>query len=230
MAVRTRSSSVSCAFGLVVATLALAIAALVPPKADAAFATFSGGVLTVHSSEGKVVPRCGSNGEITVTGVQPEGGGLCRDLRRIEADSIVQALFDFSNLPSDLGGGQGAIEIHAVSLVTDQFEISDDKFIGASGHINIFNSGIGFDSLTGGNLNDTLVAGGDSDKVDGGAGKDTLRGGGSGDKLIGGLGADRLFGGGSADKLLGGPGRDFLKGGGGVDKLVGGPGKDREKQ
>jgi Ca2+-binding RTX toxin-like protein len=223
-------SKFSLALGIVGATIALAVAALVPASASAQFATFSNGVLTIHSSEGKVVPRCESDGTITVTGATPDGGGLCSELRRIEADSIVNALFDFSQLPDNLGGGQGPITIHAFSLVTDPTEISDDKFIGAPGHINVFEGGLGFDSLTGGNLNDTLSGGADSDKIDGGGGNDTIRGGAGGDKLIGGLGADSLFGGGGGDKLLGGPGPDFLKGGGGSDKLVGGPGKDHIKQ
>jgi Ca2+-binding RTX toxin-like protein len=247
-AVKVRRSSARLTLGLLGATLALAVAALAPPKAAAAFATFSNGVLTVHSSEGKVVPRCGPNGEITVTGATPDGGGNCRDLRRIEASAIVNATFDFSQLPANLGGGQGPIEIHAFSEVNDPYEISDDKFIGAAGHINIFEGGLGFDSMTGGDLNDTLNGGADSDKIDGGGGNDTVRGGSGGDQLNGGLGADSLFGGGasdllsggpgpdslfgggSADKLLGGTGRDVLRGGGGTDKLVGGPGRDDEKQ
>lgn len=197
---------------LVVAVLAFTVVALVPARADA-FATFSNGVLTIEASEGKIVPRCASNGEITVSGVSVENGpAYCRELRKIEASSIVAGLFDFSQLPNDLGGGQGPIEIYATSKVTDPIEIADDKFIGAPGHINIFNGGLGFDSITGGNLNDRLSGGADSDKIDGGGGNDVL------------------FGGGASDKLLGGPGRDVLKGGGGKDKLVGGPGKDVEKQ
>lgn len=197
---------------LVSATLALVVAALVPASADA-FVTFSNGVLTIEASEGKIVPRCGSDGEITVSGVSVENGpAYCRELRKIEASSIVAGLFDFSQLPNDLGGGQGPIEIYATSKVTDPIEISDDKFIGAPGHINHFNGGLGFDSITGGNLNDRLSGGADSDKIDGGPGNDTL------------------LGGGAPDKLLGGPGRDVLKGGAGKDKLIGGPGKDVEKQ
>jgi hypothetical protein len=194
------------------ATLALAIAVLVPARADA-FGTFTNGVLTVSGGEGKIVPRCASDGEITVSGAFVDSGPVyCRDLRRIEASSSVSTLFDFSQLPDDLGGGQGPIEIHAVSTVSDPTEFSDDKFIGAPGHINIFNGGIGFDSITGGNLNDSLSGGADSDKIDGGRGDDIL------------------YGGSAADKLLGGPGRDTLKGGSGSDKLVGGPGRDVEKQ
>lgn len=197
---------------LIGATLALAVAVLMPARADA-FGTFANGVLTVGGGEGKIVPRCASDGEITVSGAFVDDGPVyCRDLRRIEASSSVSTLFDFSQLPDDLGGGQGPIEIHAVSTVSDPTEFSDDKFIGAPGHINIFDGGLGSDSIAGGNLNDSLSGGADSDKIDGGRGDDLLRGGSA------------------ADKLLGGPGRDTLKGGAGSDKLVGGPGTDIEKQ
>lgn len=197
---------------LLSATLALGVAALVPANANA-FVTFSNGVLTIEASEGKIVPRCASNGEITVSGVPVENGpAYCRELRKIEASSIVAGLFDFSQLPADLGGGQGPIEIYAYSKVTDPIEIADDKFIGASNDINVFNGGLGFDSITGGNLNDKLIGGAESDKIEGGGGNDIL------------------LGGAGSDKLIGGPGRDVLKGGPGQDKLIGGPGKDVEKQ
>lgn len=194
------------------AVLALAIAVLAPARADA-IATFSNGVLKATGGEGKVVPRCAGDGEITVSGLPVDNGpAYCRDLRRIEVSSAQQALFDFSQLPADLGGGQGPIEIHATSAVSDPREFTDDKFIGAARHINVFSGGLGFDSITGGDLNDQLSGGADSDKV------------------VGGRGNDVIFGGSASDKLLGGPGRDVLKGGGGSDKLVGGPGRDTEKQ
>jgi Ca2+-binding RTX toxin-like protein len=210
-ALRLRFGGSSC-WVLLGATLALATAVLMPSRADA-FGAFANGVLTVNGGEGKIVPRCASDGEITVSGVSVDNGpAYCRDLRRIEASSSQSTLFDFSQLPDDLGGGQGSIEIQAISTVSDPTEYSDDKFVGASGHINIFDGGLGFDSITGGNLNDTLSGGADSDKIEGGRGNDFLRGGSE------------------ADKLLGGPGRDTLKGGAGSDKLVGGPGRDTEKQ
>jgi Ca2+-binding RTX toxin-like protein len=210
-ALRLRFGGSSC-WALVGVTLALAIAVLMPARADA-FGTFANGVLTVNGGEGKIVPRCASDGELTVSGVSVDDGpAYCRDLRRIEASSGVSTLYDFSQVPDNLGGGQGPIEIHAVSTVSDPTEFSDDKFVGAPGHVNIFDGGLGFDSITGGNLSDRLGGGADSDKVDGGPGDDFLRGGSGG------------------DKLLGGPGRDTLKGGSGNDKLVGGPGKDTEKQ
>jgi hypothetical protein len=214
-----------------IATVALAGFLFAPTAANAEFSHFENGVLSIHSSEGKVVVRCmPPDGEIYVSGLPVYNRtAYCRDLQRIEADAITGALFDFSNLPANLGGGQGPIQIHAFSLVTDPTEFSDDKFIGAAGHINVFNGGIGFDGMTGGDLNDTLNGGADSDKVDGGGGNDVVRGGGDGDKLIGGPGADSIFGGAGNDLLLGGVGRDLLKGGAGRDKLVGGPGKDIEK-
>jgi Ca2+-binding RTX toxin-like protein len=196
---------------LIAATLALAITALVPARADAN-SDFSNGVLTVYAGEGKVVPRCESDGEITVSGLPVDNGpAFCRDLRRIEGVFTIPVLADFSLLPDNLGGGQGPIEIHATSRLEAGFGFGD-KFIGAPGHVNVFNAGLASDSLTGGNLDDTLIGGPDSDKVIGGPGSDTL---------IGGTGSDRLEG---------GPGNDLLKGGAGADKLVGGPGKDTETQ
>lgn len=202
----------SAGWALIGATLALAVAVLMPARADA-FGTFANGVLTIDGGEGKIVPRCASDGEITVSGAFVDNGPVyCRDLRRIEASSSVSTLYDFSQLPDDLGGGQGPIEIHAIATASDPTEYSSDKFIGAPGHINVFDGGLDFDSITGGNLNDRLSGGAESDKIDGGRGNDILRGGSE------------------ADKLIGGPGRDILKGGSGSDKLIGGPGKDIEKQ
>jgi Ca2+-binding RTX toxin-like protein len=209
-ALRLRFGGSSC-WLLIGVTLALATVFLIPATADA-FGTFSNGVLTVGGGEGKIVPRCASDGEVTVSGVSVDNGpAYCRDLRRIDASSSISTLFDFSQLPDNLGGGQGPIEIHAISTVSDPTEFSS-KFVGAPGHINIFDGGLGFDSITGGNLDDRLSGGAGSDKIDGGRGDDILRGGSA------------------ADKLLGGPGRDTLKGEAGNDKLVGGPGRDTEKQ
>jgi Ca2+-binding RTX toxin-like protein len=199
-------------WALIGATLALAIAMLAPARADA-FGTFANGVLTIEGGDGKIVPRCAADGEITVSGAFVDNGPVyCRDLKRIDASSSVSTLYDFSQLPDDLGGGQGPIEIRATSTVNDPTEYADDKFIGAADDVNVFDGGLGFDSIVGGNLDDRLSGGGDSDKIEGGRGNDVLRGGTGG------------------DKLLGGPGRDVLRGEGGNDKLIGGPGKDVEKQ
>jgi Ca2+-binding RTX toxin-like protein len=188
-------------------TLALGLSALTASKADA-LGTFGNGVLTIDGGEGKIVPRCANDGEITVSGVPVDNGpASCRDLKQVVAiGSDSTDLFDFSYLPDDLGGGQGPIELTAIG------NGDNDKLTPAANHINVFNGGKGSDGATGGNLNDTLNGGPSGDKLDGAGGKDIIRGGPGG------------------DKLLGGPGRDTLKGGGGGDKLVGGPGKDSEKQ
>jgi len=194
---------------LLIALLVLAVPLITAPRASAAFVEFSNGVLTINSSEGKVIALC-YEGEISVSGLSPDPPAMCRHIRRIEASSITSAIFDFSMLPDDLGG-DGPIEIVATSEVTDPFEISDDKFIGAPGHVNVFDGGLGTDSITGGNLGDRLSGGAESDKIEGGRGNDLI------------------LGGKDSDKLIGGPGRDTLKGGSGKDKLIGGPGKDVEK-
>lgn len=187
------------------ATLALAVAALTAPKANA-LGSFSAGVLTIEGGEGKIVPRCANDGEITVSGVPVDNGpAFCRDLKQIIAiGSDSYDLFDFSLLPDDLGGGQGPIELTAIG------NGDSDKLIPAANHINVFSGGKGSDAATGGNLNDRLSGGPAGDKLDGAGGNDILKGGPGGDKLIG------------------GPGRDILKGGPGGDGLVGGPGKDVE--
>ena len=204
MTVRARLC-VSLTVALLSAALALAVAALTPPKANA-LGTFSNGVLTIEGGEGKMVPRCASDGEITVSGVPVDNGPVfCRDLKQIVAiggDST--DVFNFSYLPDDLGGGQGPIELTGIG------NGDSDKLIPALNHINVFSGGEGSDAAIGGNLNDRLSGGPGNDKLEGAGGKDTLKGGPGGDKLIG------------------GPGRDILKGGPGGDGLIGGPGKDVE--
>ncbi|UAL11989.1 hypothetical protein [Caulobacter segnis] len=75
-------------------------------------------------------------------------------------------------------------------------------------------------SVTGGNLNDTVVVG------DAYTGVVTLAGGGGDDVLTGGGGNDTLTGGAGDDVLKGGLGQDTLTGGGGRDSLDGGAGDD----
>jgi Ca2+-binding RTX toxin-like protein len=129
-----------------------------PARADA-FGTFANGVLTVSGGEGKIVPRCAGDGEITVSGVSVDNGpAYCRDLRRIEASSSISTLFDFSQLPDDndrLSGGADS-----------------DKVDGGRGNDVLF-GGAAADKLLGGPGRDTLKGGGGSDKLIGGPGRDT---------------------------------------------------------
>ena len=91
--------------------------------------------------------------------------------------------------------------------------------------------GIGDDSLTGADLNDTLNGNDGDDTLRGGRVRDTLQGGAGDDRLFGqgGIdfldgedGDDRLFGGGFGDTLQGGNGRDILSGQDQNDILTGG--------
>lgn len=106
----------------------------------------------------------------------------------------------------------------------------------------------GVDTLNGGEGDDLLVGGGQSDELTGGTGNDSLIGASGSDFLDGGLGHDQLFGdhhesiiwegiwnhlGGSNplmdggdDELIGGEGDDLLVGGGGNDTLRGHAGND----
>ena len=69
-----------------------------------------------------------------------------------------------------------------------------------------------FDTLLGGEGDDTLSGGLDVNLLDGGAGNDLLNGSGSRDTLFGGEGTDTLRGFGNADSLVGGDGDDTLLG------------------
>jgi Ca2+-binding RTX toxin-like protein len=248
------------------AGLAFVALAASAPVASAFFTvTYDDGVLTLTGDpeEDKFVVRCvGADGHIEVSGLEPfNKRGHCKDLRRIVGDGREGSnVYDFSQLPADLGGGQGPVPIDITGGP------DADKLIPATRHIHTFNGGDSADKATGGELNDILKGDTGNDGLDGGGGNDSLSGGagadsavgGSGndgllgnsgsdklfgddgadrlfggassDQLFGGRGRDKLFGGGSADKLLAGPGRDKLVGGPAFDKLVGGPGSDREKQ
>jgi hypothetical protein len=128
MAMTQRRSGVFMVLGVIGATLALALAAVIPSKADA-LGTFSGGVLTVSGGEGKIVPRCANDGQITVSGLPLDEAAYCRDLRQIVATGFeLPGVFDFSFLPDDLGGGQGPIELRATGGP------DSDRFTGALKH------------------------------------------------------------------------------------------------
>ncbi|QEH35607.1 Bifunctional hemolysin/adenylate cyclase precursor [Aquisphaera giovannonii] len=81
-------------------------------------------------------------------------------------------------------------------------------------------------TLLGGAGNDQLSAGTGPAYIDGGTDHDVLIGGPGNDTLLGNTGNDVLEGGGGADRLEGGDGNDSLFGGDGNDTLVGGIGDD----
>ncbi len=90
--------------------------------------------------------------------------------------------------------------------------------------------------MDGGNGNDTLLGGSDSevlwggwgdDVVSGGAGQDMLHGSFGDDLIEGGDGDDLIFGEADDDTLKGGNGNDYIEGNIGNDSLEGGAGNDR---
>jgi Ca2+-binding RTX toxin-like protein len=71
-----------------------------------------------------------------------------------------------------------------------------------------FNGSAGSDTLTGGNMDDEIIAHSGADIVLGLDGDDVIEGGNGADQLTGGAGRDLLDGGKSADQLTGGQNRD----------------------
>ncbi len=95
--------------------------------------------------------------------------------------------------------------------------------------------GQGNDTITGGSQSDTLLGGAGNDVLDGGPGNDLIFAGGGRDIVSGGSGDDRidgrsgndsLSGDGGDDTIRGGAGRDTIEGGGDADRLNGGGGQD----
>lgn len=88
---------------------------------------------------------------------------------------------------------------------------------GATDISNIFTTGSGNDTLTGGDAGDTLDAGNGVNTINGGAGEDSLTGG---------TGVDTINGGDDDDQIAGGTGNDVLTGGEGADNITGSTGAD----
>lgn len=100
---------------------------------------------------------------------------------------------------------------------------------------NLFDGGIGNDTLTMGGGNDTALGGAGNDSIDGGEGNDSLNAGTGDDMVLGGegndsvnagIGRDVVFGGSGNDTVIGGLGTDQLSGGAGDDRIDGGDGSD----
>ena len=69
----------------------------------------------------------------------------------------------------------------------------------------------GFEWVTCGGANDTIIGSGDSNRIWGNGGDDVLRGGGGFDILVGGAGNDVLQGGDGSDRLMGRIGEDIFQ-------------------
>ncbi len=101
----------------------------------------------------------------------------------------------------------------------------DDTIYGVAGD-DLMLGGLGADVLQAGEGNDTLNGGDGADDLYGSVGNDSLVGGIGADELIGGDGNDTLLGGNDNDSLTAGSGSDTLQGGLGNDYLYGNAGQD----
>jgi Ca2+-binding RTX toxin-like protein len=103
--------------------------------------------------------------------------------------------------------------------------IGDDTIVGSNRDETI-DAGPGNDFLDGDAGDDVLVGNFGNDWIVGGGGNDTIEGSAGRDTLLGGTGNDLLIGGANPDRLYGESGADYLSGGGGGDLLFGGTGPD----
>jgi Ca2+-binding RTX toxin-like protein len=104
---------------------------------------------------------------------------------------------------------------------------SYDTIFGGEGNDTIFATG-SHDVIVGGQGNDLIIGTGDHDLLIGGEGNDTIFGGGSHDTIIGGVGNQLLDGRGTADLITAGQGNDTMIGGGSHDTFVFGSGGGRD--
>ncbi len=119
-------------------------------------------------------------------------------------------------------GGDGYDELWLVPISSASASLSYASFTSAGGAFTGIEATVMFgdvnaDTLTGGDLPDSLV---------GGSGADSMVGGGADDELFGDSGADTLAGGDGADYLEGSSGDDVLLPGQGADEINGGTGSD----
>jgi Ca2+-binding RTX toxin-like protein len=101
-----------------------------------------------------------------------------------------------NDLIRGFGGGGDVLDGGAGTGDTASYEgFGDDVTLDLTTSVTFGTGGdilTGFENLTGGNGNDTLVGNGAANRIDGSSGNDELNGGGGADVLIGGLGQDRL--------------------------------------
>ena len=182
----------------------------------------------------------GGPGEDLLTG----GPGAKALDRGVLGDPIAPSAV--SNGADTLKGGDGRDELSYVnrsaSVSATLDDVANDGLPGEGDNV-----GRDIETITGGDGDDTLVAGATAVTFNGGSGGDTLRGGAAVDELNGGAsdalpddlqgmggadvingqtGVDRLDGGDEPDQLDGGPGPDTIVGGAGNDAQAGGPGDD----
>jgi Ca2+-binding RTX toxin-like protein len=155
-------------------------------------------------------------------------GGAGDDLLIIDAED------DLANI--DAGDGFDVVHVTGHSaVVLNLADINAEVAVGGDGNdtiisgsnTNVFvRGGNGDDVIIGGSADDALSGEDGDDFIDGGLGDDIIRGHRGDDRLIGNEGEDYLEGGRGDDELYGEEGEDLLKGGFGNDHLYGGDNYD----
>ncbi len=132
----------------------------------------------------------------------------------------------FTNMQSDIGAdvdAVGAISSARTVLGTNM----DDSLLGSMDR-EFFDTGMGADTVSGGDGNDLVYAGEGNDIVFGGGGTDFIYGNEGNDQLFGGLGpdADYINGGSGMDQIYANDGADTIDGGADNDTIGTGFGSD----
>jgi Ca2+-binding RTX toxin-like protein len=181
-------------------------------RADGAFATLSGGTLTVTGTPAADVTGVSvRNGFVNVT-----QNGVTQKFGAITVQRVQGSMLD----------GNDRLSIGAqIGGVTLDGGAGKDTLVGGDGN-DVLSGGIGNDSVVGGNGFDTLYGNDGNDRLEGQGNGDSLRGGRGNDTLLGGTSNDKLFGESSDDSLDGGAQDDRLDGGFGVDTILGNLGND----
>jgi Ca2+-binding RTX toxin-like protein len=205
-----------------------------------------------------------SVGEYTITGTIPAGvvddtfSGADLVFGTTGADKITVTLDPDGKIRNNVNGEITIVDpsVHPINRIvviadagtTHEVAGGPDKVVIGTGvpraHIL---AGGGYDTVQGGDFNDTIVGGGGSkgnliygmggnDRIVmsgkggftfGGVGNDRIYGAASGhDEIHGDDGNDRIYGGASADVIVGGNGNDTIYGGGGNDLIYGQDGND----
>ncbi len=138
-------------------------------------------------------------------------------------NGLVDTSIEYSDTADYSSGGRIVVDMDAS---TDTSIIEKGLVSLEDGSIDTL---VSIENIIGSNYNDTIYGDTNdniSNIFDGGLGDDTIYGGSGDDTIYGGLGNDLLDGGLGNDLLDGGSGSDTLKGGAGNDTLKGGAGND----
>ena len=148
--------------------------------------------------------------------------GIYAELKIVNSGTIAGATYSYQAGDSDDIVINDGVMIGNVSLGD-----GSNTYTGRLGQvIGRIESGAGADTITGGALADTIIAGHGANEVRGLGGDDLIVTGDQADFIVAGTGDDDIESGNGDDEIRGGDGEDFINGQGGVDFIQGGNGND----